>query len=153
MPKDDDKLIFNLTYEDIKAKNGYVITLEKIMDPKTPESDLEKVKQPHARLARKMYKRDPGSAPSSGVRLQFMFIESKNPKAQQHEKSEHPDYVKQHNLKPDPIYYLEHQLQKPMLQLFELVMDDPESLFRDAMREYRMKQIGQKSITSFFKKK
>jgi DNA polymerase delta subunit 1 len=104
-------------------------------------------------LARRMYKRDPGSAPTSGSRLQFMFVESKNPDAKQYEKSEHPDYVRQHKLKPDPIYYLDHQLKTPMLQLFELLMDDPESLFRENMRKYRNSQVGQREISSFFNMK
>ena len=141
-----------MDYDDIKAKLGYEITLDKIMDPKTKESELEKMKQPHARLARKMYARDPGSAPSSGVRLQFMFVESADINAQQYERSEHPDYVKQHNLKPDAIYYIEHQLKKPMMRLFTLVMADPESLFREPMNDYRMRRIGQTSIKSFFGK-
>lgn len=153
MPENDDDLLFRLSYDQLKAKCGYEITIEKIMDPKTPEKELEKVTQAHARLARRMYKRDPGSAPSSGVRLQFMFVQSKNPKAKQYEKSEHPDYVREHNLKPDPIYYLEHQLKTPMMQLFALLMDDPESLFRDSMNKYRLDQVGQRTITSFFGKK
>lgn len=152
MPSSCDNY-FSLDYDDIKAKIGHEITLEKIMDPKTKESELEKVKQPHARLARKMFARDPGSAPSSGVRLQFMFVESKSLSAQQHERSEHPDYVKKHNLRPDAIYYIEHQLKTPMLQLFALVMPDPESLFREAMNNYRNRLIGQTSIKSFFGKK
>lgn len=156
MKKNDKKVPNNLTchlhYNDIVQKKGYEITLTKIMDPKTKEFELDKVTQPHARLARRMYQRDPGSAPSSGVRLQFMFVENKNLNAHQHEKSEDPAYVKAHNLKPDPIYYLEHQLKTPLMQLFALVMDDPESLFREPMRKYRNKQVGQRDITAFFNK-
>jgi DNA polymerase elongation subunit (family B) len=153
VPEDPEDMLFHLSYSEIKSKCGYEITLEKIMDTKTTEKELEKVTQPHARLARRMYKRDPGSAPTRGSRLQFMFVQSKNPNAKQHEKSEHPEYVKEHNLKPDPIYYLEHQLKAPRLQLFELLMKDPESLFRDNMRSYRLSQLNQRDITSFFVKK
>lgn len=153
MPADPDDMLFHLGYDQIKAKCGYEITLDKIMDPKTPEKELVKVTQAHARLARKMYKRDPGSAPKSGSRLQYMFVQSTNPKAKQYEKSEAPEYVIKHNLKPDPIYYLEHQLAKPMIQLFELWVKDPEILFRESMRKYRNVQVGQREISSFFKMK
>lgn len=153
MPDNPEDMLFHLSYSDLKAKCGYEITLDKIMDPKTPEKDLEKVTQAHARLARKMYKRDPGSAPKSGTRLQYMFVQSKNLKAKQYEKSEHPDYVRKHNLKADYIYYLVHQLKTPMIQLFELWVDDAEGLFRDRMRKYRLDLMGQKEITSFFTKK
>lgn len=146
-----NNIVKELRYSEIIQKRGYEITLTKIMDPNTKESELDKVTQPHARLARRLYKRDPGSAPSSGMRLQFMFVENKNPNAHQHEKSEDPAYVRTQNLKPDPIYYLEHQLKTPLMQLFTLLMDDPESLFREPMRKYRNKQIGQRDITSFFK--
>lgn len=147
-----DRRVVQLNYSDIKQRMGYEVSLSKIMDPKTKESEIENVSQPHARLARKMYMRDPGSAPSSGARLQFMFVESKDPNAKQWTKAEDPEYVQKNGLKPDPVYYLEHQLKKPMIQLFELVMKDPESLFREPMRKYRNKQVGQTDITSFFKK-
>ena len=153
MPENPEDMAFHLSYTQIKAKCGYEITIEKIMDPKTPEKDLEKVTQAHARLARKMMKRDPGSAPKSGVRLQFMFVQTKDLKAKQYERSEHPDYVKKHNLKPDMEYYVEKQLMKPMLQLFELWIGDPQSLFRESMIKYRNRQTGQTDISSFFKKK
>lgn len=143
----------NVDYTDITFKEGYEMTLSKIMDPSTDEKMLEKVTQPHVRLARRMCILDPGNAPSSGTRLRFIFVESNNKKAKQYEKTEHVDYVKAKNLKPDPIYYYEHQLKKPLFQLFELFMDNPESLVEESLRRYKNKQNKQREITSFFFKK
>ena len=105
--------------------------------------------QAHVRLTRRMYLRDPGSAPVSGERVPYMFV-FKQGNVLQHEKAEHPDYVKLHNLKPDPKYYLDNQLRKPIQQLFALLMTDPESLFDDLIRKYHNSATGQKELTHFF---
>ena len=136
-------------FEDISMREGFEISLKKIIDPRTTEKELEPVTQAHVRLTRRMYLRDPGSAPVSGERVPFMFVEKKG-NVLQHEKAEHPDYVKKHSLKPDPKYYLDNQLRKPIQQLFALLMPDPESLFDPLIREYRNNFNGQKELTSYF---
>jgi DNA polymerase elongation subunit (family B) len=41
---------------------------------------------------------------------------------------EHPLYIKEKNLKIDYNYYLTHQIEKPVYQIFELVMKNPETI-------------------------
>lgn len=148
-----DKMLIDMDFEDIAAKDGYTITLNTILDPDTRESDLEGVKQAHVRLARRMYLRDPGSAPESGTRVPYVFVERANKDALQHEKSEDPEYAKLKNLKIDPEYYLLHQLKTPISQMFALVMKDPEEiLFEGPLRQYKLSRTGQRNITSFFNK-
>lgn len=144
--KDYEGLPFN--YDQIKLRKGFEISLKRIINPKTTELELEPVTQAHVRLTRRMYLRDPGSAPVSGERVPFMFVE-KPGDVLQHEKAEHPDYVKLHNLKPDPKYYLDNQLRKPIEQLFALLMPDPERLFDPLIRKYQNKMSGQREMTNF----
>merc|ERR1719245_256424 len=81
------------------------------------------VKQAHVELAERMRKRDPSSAPGSGDRVPYVIISgAKNMKA--HEKSEDPLYALENNLSIEAQYYIEHQLQQPLLRIFGPIMGD-----------------------------
>eukprot|EP01064_Diplonema_japonicum_P016355 TRINITY_DN24368_c0_g1_i1.p1 TRINITY_DN24368_c0_g1~~TRINITY_DN24368_c0_g1_i1.p1 ORF type:complete len:1051 (+),score=234.92 TRINITY_DN24368_c0_g1_i1:38-3190(+) len=83
-------------------------------------------RQAHAELAERMRQRDPGSAPSVGDRVPYVFVRGlKDAKA--YEKSEDPLYVLEKNLPIDAQYYLQHQLKLPLLRLFEGVIPHPEA--------------------------
>jgi DNA polymerase delta subunit 1 len=67
---------------------------------------------------------------------------------------EEPLYIKENKLKIDNMYYLEHQIEKPVLQIFELIRKDPHKLLEDIKRDFNNKKNGQKkTIMSFFGKK
>ena len=67
---------------------------------------------------------------------------------------EEPGYIKEAKLKIDNMYYLEHQIEKPVLQIFELIRKDPHKLLEDIKRDFNNKKNGQKkTIMSFFSKK
>ena len=53
-------------------------------------------------------------------------------------KAEDPDYAIQHNLKLDRLYYLEHSLMKPVESLFELFVPNPNELFDEMIKEYKI---------------
>jgi len=81
------------------------------------------VKQAHVELAERMRKRDPTTAPGSGDRVPYVIIAgAKNMKA--YEKSEDPLYALENNLTPDATYYIEHQLQQPLLRIFGPILGD-----------------------------
>lgn len=157
LEKENGKIEFegkvSVEYIDIKAKSGFIITLKKILDPLTDERELALVSQSHVRLARKMFLRDPGSAPCSGERVPSVYveIEDNGKEVLQWQKAEHPAYAKEHNMKLDVLYYLEHQLRKPIKQIFSLIMKDPDSLFDGLIKDYKNKQQKQNTIDSFFK--
>jgi DNA polymerase elongation subunit (family B) len=73
-----------------------------------------------------------------------------SPKLLQGDMIEHPDYIKEHNLAIDYRYYLEHQIMVPCLQIFELMMKDPMSLIRAAMRKDDNKKNNNQEITKWF---
>lgn len=75
-------------------------------------------KQAHVELANRMAKRDAGSAPKLGDRVPFVIIEaSKGTPA--YMKSEDPIYVLENRIPIDTQYYLENQLSKPLIRIFE----------------------------------
>nr|BAO20830.1 DNA polymerase delta catalytic subunit [Branchinella kugenumaensis] len=78
-------------------------------------------KQAHVELANKMKKRDPGTAPKLGDRVPYVIIAAaKGTPAYQ--KAEDPIYVLEHSVPIDSMYYLENQLSKPLLRIFEPIL-------------------------------
>jgi len=82
----------------------------------------------HAALADRMAQRDPGNKPQSNDRIPFVFIQKdvkKGEKVLQGDKVEHPQYIKENpgKCKPDFMYYLEHQIKAPCVQLFALELE------------------------------
>jgi DNA polymerase elongation subunit (family B) len=110
---------------------------------------------PHVHVACRMEQRNPGAGPKANERVPYVFVyrsgQSKN--AQQVDRAEDPGYAKEKRLRLDGMYYLEHQLKSPMLQLFEELMPNAqETLFADLERKYANKARGQGEITDFFRK-
>jgi hypothetical protein len=64
---------------------------------------------------------------------------------------EHPAYIMEKKLKIDYKYYLEHQIEKPVYQIFELVMDRPASIIEDLVRDMNNKKNGNHTIKDWFK--
>lgn len=80
-------------------------------------------KQAHVELAERMKKRDAGSAPALGDRVAYVIIKaSSNTPA--YDRSEDPLYVLDNNIPIDTKYYLENQLSKPLLRIFEPILGD-----------------------------
>lgn len=126
----------SVKYMDILGKGATVIHLPKILNPATDERELEQVTNPHVRLARRMYARDPATAPPSGTRVPFVFCESSTNKLQ-HEKAEDPSYAQLNGLKVDPIYYLEHQCANAWGQILNTVCPGVvDKIFAEAYDRY-----------------
>lgn len=80
-------------------------------------------KQAHVELAAKMKKRDPGTAPKLGDRVPYVLTAAaKNTPA--YAKAEDPIYVLENCVPIDSKYYLENQLAKPLLRIFEPILGD-----------------------------
>ena len=84
---------------------------------KNPKSIAHKV------LADRITARDPGSKPSSGDRIPFVYINTPNKKALQGDKIETPSYITENNLKIDYSFYITNQIMKPVQQVFALVLE------------------------------
>lgn len=80
-------------------------------------------KQAHVELAAKMKKRDAGNAPKLGDRVAYVFASAaKGTPAYQ--KAEDPVYALQNSIPIDTNYYLENQLAKPLVRIFEPILGD-----------------------------
>ncbi|KAH6791361.1 DNA polymerase delta subunit 1 [Perilla frutescens var. frutescens] len=87
----------------------------------TKTGDDYEVKTAHVELAERMRKRDAATAPNVGDRVPYVIIKAaKGAKA--YEKSEDPIYVLENNIPIDPHYYLENQISKPLLRIFEPIL-------------------------------
>ncbi|GFQ06146.1 DNA polymerase delta catalytic subunit, partial [Phtheirospermum japonicum] len=89
----------------------------------TKTGDDYEVKAAHVELAERMRKRDAATAPSVGDRVPYVIVKAaKGAKA--YERSEDPIYVLENNIPIDPNYYLENQISKPLLRIFEPILKD-----------------------------
>lgn len=87
---------------------------------KNPQSIAHKV------LADRMGVRDPGNKPSSNDRIPYVYIqvkEIKNVNVLQGDRIEHPDFIKENNLKPDYKFYITNQIMKPVGQIYSLIVE------------------------------
>jgi hypothetical protein len=94
---------------------------------KSLRSEYKAITPPaHKILAERIALRDPGNAPSSGERIQFMYILptiGQIASKLQGNRIETPSFIKENNLKIDYKYYIEHQIYNPITQLFGLFVD------------------------------
>jgi DNA polymerase delta subunit 1 len=147
--------------------------ISKFVVSKTLRTGYKVDAQPHVYVARKILQRR-GFPISSGSRVPYVFIEDKlNPQAKQATKAEDPEYAETHGLVIDRLYYVDHQLRKPMESLFEPVCDNPgkdifeHEIVRDKLRVLvdgfksdvviakrvdKNKKNKQQEITSFFRR-
>jgi DNA polymerase elongation subunit (family B) len=105
----------------------------------------------HVCLADRMMKRDPGNAPQINERVQYAAIVVPEKKGLlQGDRIEHPDYITENNLEVDYLFYLTNQIKNPTVQFLELLVDDPESIFKEAIEIENNKRAGNVSISKFF---
>jgi DNA polymerase elongation subunit (family B) len=118
----------------LEAINFLKICLQNIVDEKCTMDKLiitkslrSGYKNPnsiaHKVLADRITARDPGNKPSSGDRIPFVYIVTKNKTALQGEKIETPTFIKDNSLKIDYSFYITNQIMKPVQQLFALVLE------------------------------
>jgi DNA polymerase elongation subunit (family B) len=99
------------------AMDKLIITKSLRSGYKNPNSIAHKV------LADRITAREPGNKPSSGDRIPFVYVVSKNKKALQGEKIETPIFIKENGLKIDYSFYITNQIMKPVQQVFALVLE------------------------------
>jgi DNA polymerase elongation subunit (family B) len=112
--------------------------MDKLIITKSLRSNYKNPKQiAHKVLADRMGKRDPGNKPSSGDRIPFVYIETKNKNCLQGEKIEHPEYIIKNKIRPNYSFYITNQIMKPVQQVFALVLEDIDA-FKRKKRNFQM---------------
>jgi DNA polymerase elongation subunit (family B) len=109
------------------AMDKYIIT--KTLKDMASYKDWTRIT--HAVLAHRMGVRNPGNEPQSNDRIPYVYIETKGKPKLQGDRVEHPDYVVEHNLKLDYLFYITNQIMKPALQFLELIAYNPDDIFKD----------------------
>lgn len=111
---------------------------------------LDQVSMTHVRLARRMAERDPGNKPMINERIPFVKVEKFAPrgtKLLQGDMVEHPDYIKQHNLKIDYLFYLTNQIVNPAVQILDLIIpSSKDEIFTRVIDKYKTKQKEREEI-------
>jgi DNA polymerase elongation subunit (family B) len=117
----------------------------------------KKTEVAHKVLADRISTRDPGNKPMSGDRIPFVYtrvdkkgIEPKD--ISQGKRIEHPDYIRENNLKIDYLFYITNQIMIPALQFLELCIKNPEKIFKQAIMKEQNRRKGVVSIDNFFNK-
>ncbi len=98
--------------------------MEKLVITKSLRSGYKKPNSiAHKVLSDRITARDPGNKPSSGDRIPFVYIVTKDKKALQGEKIETPTFIAENKLKIDYSFYITNQIMKPVQQVFALVLE------------------------------
>ena len=114
-------------------------SMDKLIITKSLRSNYKNPKQiAHKVLADRMGKRDPGNKPSSGDRIPFVYIETKNKNALQGEKIEHPEFIIKNKIRPNYSFYITNQIMKPVQQVYALVLENIHS-FQRKKKNFQMK--------------
>jgi len=100
---------------------------------KNPKSIAHKV------LADRIAEREPGNKPSSGDRIPYVYINTKNTKALQGEKIETPVFIRENNINIDYSFYISNQIMKPVSQVFSLVL---EKIWNDSKKIGKIKKFN-----------
>ena len=80
----------------------------------------------HKVLADRMAARDPGTAPTVGDRVPFIYIQpqvGQQAADLQGDRVEHPTYIKEKGLKPDYMFYITNQISNPVIQMFGIMLE------------------------------
>ena len=122
------EFLYEQVDELIKGPDGKYDISKLTITKRLNEVYKDRTKIAHAVLADRIGIRDPGNKPNSGDRIQFVYIDvESDEKVLQGDKIETPDYViNNDNIKPDFNYYYEHQIETPVGQIFDLLLEKKE---------------------------
>ena len=122
------------------------------------KSNYKNENLPHIQLAKRLKERDAGSAPQSGNRFGYVFVNEASRGNELSAKSEDPKFAKANNLTPDYLFYLDNQIRKPLVKFLALigkqiaaekVFAEVQQVLFDKLRSERRKLEAQTRATFF----
>jgi hypothetical protein len=140
--------------------------IEKLIITKTLRDTYKKrSSMAHAVLADRIQERT-GNKIASNTRMGYVYFlntdripldvtvkgkikETKKKGQLQGDRIEDPDYMIEHGIKPDPLFYITNQIMKPSCQFLEHAIEDPESIFNFYITKEILRRKGKKGILSF----
>jgi hypothetical protein len=115
------ELVRSMAKDLVEGKFG----LQPLIISKSLRSEYKSVPA-HKMLADRIAARDPGNAPASGDRIPYVYVQAEvgqKVSDLQGDRIETPTYIKEKGLKPDYMYYIDHQIANPICQLFGVFVD------------------------------
>ncbi|KAJ7256390.1 DNA polymerase family B-domain-containing protein [Mycena rebaudengoi] len=108
------------------------------------------VRQAHVELVARMKKRGAGRFPVLGDRVVYVITKGRKGAAV-YEKSEDPLYVLENNIPLDTQYYLNNQLSKPLMRIFEPILGEKAGLLLlgDHTRSIKISTPTDRGIAGF----
>ena len=106
----------------------------------------------HAVLADRIQDRTGEKVPSN-TRIPYVFVNVKQKRGEnlkQGQRIELPKYVLENKLQLDYEAYIRNQIMKPILQIYDLEMKYPDSIFRDVLRKASNTKTKTNEITKWF---
>ena len=149
MYKRDIDLAIKELAEELQTIVNNTVELNDYRMSKARRKDYKNENLPHLNVCKKMAKRNPGSEPQVGDRVPFVLLCVKSqPKAKTCDKAEDIEHVRRNpdECKIDRLYYVEHQIEKPICSLLEHVIEDPEALFFKTKTDLTLQQTNQRTI-------
>jgi DNA polymerase elongation subunit (family B) len=143
----------NITRELLEKIITGQMPIDKFIITKTLKfSYKDRTKIVHAVLADRMAERDPGNKPESNDRIPYVYFEVENEAAikLQGDRVEHPDYLLKNELKIDYMFYITNQIMKPCMQFLELIVENPEKIFEQAIIKEQNRKNGKAPIEYYF---
>jgi DNA polymerase elongation subunit (family B) len=101
--------------------------------------------QAHVKLCQRMKQRDPGTAPAVNDRIPSVAVvvpRKKGVKLLQGDIIEHPDYIREKNLKIDYLFYLTNQIMNPAVQFLTHIISKPQELFDEYIKKQELIRNG-----------
>jgi DNA polymerase elongation subunit (family B) len=87
----------------------------------------------HVKLCQRIKERDPGNVPSANDRVAYVAIykeKKKGVKLLQGDIIDTPEYIKENNKRIDYLYYITNQLEEPIVQFLEHLINRPRDIFK-----------------------
>ena len=110
------------------------VPMEKLMLSQKLADSYKSDNLAHVKVRDKIKKREPGSEPQSGDRVQYVLVMADSEK--QCDKAEDPNWVKKKNLRLDYQYYFSNKFITPICDLLEPLVPEPkETIFGDLLRK------------------
>lgn len=124
----------------IKQLTENTIDPEQLIIIKTYKPPKKNHNLPQLALVKKLTERDPNNAPRFNDKIPYLIEDTGSLKAlPQYLKVEDPKYFKENGCKLDAEYYINY-LMNPICELLEPFFEDSKKIFKDAIKEYKMKR-------------
>jgi len=114
--------------------------------------DDVKCGQAHVKLCQRIKERDPGNVPNVNDRISMVVIykpKKRGIKYLQGDLVDTPEYIKEHNIQIDYLFYLTNQIMNPVIQFAEHIFsncNEAKDMFNDYIIEEEKKRKGIKKL-------